>query len=268
MPHTAVAKPISTSVLERFEGSIAVHAMPMQVRIGPRTSAVRISAEYREIVCGDAIPWLRASCDDAHADKRAGLSVVTSLPDVSEVDLDLASWRAWFLDAAALCVRAADRRCATIFFQTDIKRDGRTVDKGALVVRAAEDAGASVLFHKVVCRRPPGHTTFGRPAFTHLVAVSFEARAPGIVSVPDVIVDAGRLTWARAMGMRACSDAVRFARDCTPTTTIADPFCGVGTVPAVANALGLAAIGVERSKKRCERARALVVTEADIARAL
>ena len=38
--------------------------------------------------------------------------------------------------------------------QSDIKRDGRWIDKGAMVIRAAEDAGARVLFHKIVLRRP------------------------------------------------------------------------------------------------------------------
>jgi tRNA G10 N-methylase Trm11 len=38
-----------------------------------------------------------------------------------------------------------------------------------------------------------------------------------------------------------------------------DPFCGVGTVLAVANALGVDALGVELSRKRCEQSRTLRV---------
>jgi tRNA G10 N-methylase Trm11 len=40
---------------------------------------------------------------------------------------------------------------------------------------------------------------------------------------------------------------------------IFDPFCGVGTVLAVANALGLEAIGVEKARKRSEQSRLLRV---------
>jgi tRNA G10 N-methylase Trm11 len=40
---------------------------------------------------------------------------------------------------------------------------------------------------------------------------------------------------------------------------VVDPFCGVGTVLAVANALGLEALGVEKARKRAEQARALRV---------
>jgi 23S rRNA G2445 N2-methylase RlmL len=62
--------------------------------------------------------------------------------------------------------------------------------------------------------------------------------------------------WA---DVRAAAQAVRFARDEVGAKTIFDPFCGVGTVLAAANALGLDALGVELSRKRCEQARALEI---------
>jgi hypothetical protein len=92
----------------------------------------------------------------------AGACAVTSLPDVSEVGLALPVWRAWFLGAVRLVIDAVPAESAAIFFQSDIKRDGVWIDKGALVTRAAEDAGAHLLFHKIVCRRPPGMLTAGR----------------------------------------------------------------------------------------------------------
>jgi len=189
---------------------------------------------------------------------------VTSLPDVSEVGLALPVWRTWFLDAVRLVIESVPDESAAIFFQSDIKRDGVWIDKGALVTRAAEDAGASVLFHKVVCRRPPGMLTMGRPGFTHLIAVSRKMKCPDVLPIPDVIVDAGRLPWVRAMGVRAAAHAVRFARDQVGAKTVFDPFCGVGTVLAAANALGLDALGVEKARKRCEEARKLTVKPSEL----
>jgi tRNA G10 N-methylase Trm11 len=66
------------------------------------------------------------------------------------------------------------------------------------------------------------------------------------------------------MGVRAAGHAVRFARDQVGAKIIFDPFCGVGTVPAVANALGLDVIGVELSKKRCEDSREQTVKPAEL----
>ena len=207
----------------------------------------------REVHCADAIGWLR------QRGRIEGACAITSLPDVSEVNLSLPAWRAWFLGAVTLVVDAVPDTSAALFFQSDIKRDGVWVDKGAMVIRAAEDAGAHILFHKIVCRRPPGVLTYGRPGYTHLIAVSRAMKCPDVLPLPDVITDAGALPWVRAMGVRAAGHAVRFARDQVGAQVVVDPFCGVGTVLAAANALGVDALGVELSRKRCEQARALTI---------
>lgn len=207
----------------------------------------------RIVECADAIAWMRAR------GRIDGACAVTSLPDVSEVNIDLAKWRAWFLGAVELVVNAVPDEGAALFFQSDIKRDGAWIDKGAMVIRAAEDAGARVLFHKIVARRPPGMLTYGRPGYTHLIAVSRALRCPDVLPLPDIITDAGELKWIRAMGVRAAGQAVRFVKEQAGAKVVFDPFCGVGTVLAAANALGLDAIGVELSRKRCEQSRELRV---------
>jgi hypothetical protein len=217
-----------------------------------------VTAPQREVVCADAIPWLRE-----HG-RIEGACAVTSLPDVSELGVTLPVWRDWFLGAVRLVVDAVPDASAAIFFQSDIKYEGRWIDKGAMVVRAAEDAGAHVLFHKIVCRRPPGMLTTGRPGFTHLIAVSRAMICPDVLTIPDVITDAGEQKWVRAMGVRAAAHAVRFARDQVGARVVLDPFCGVGTVLAVANTLGLEALGVEKARKRAEQARELRVTATEL----
>jgi hypothetical protein len=219
----------------------------------PVNAAPAPAPAQREVHCAEALGWMRAR------GRIEGACAVTSLPDVSEVNLSLTAWRAWFLGAVALVVDAVPETSAALFFQSDIKRDGVWVDKGAMVIRAAEDAGAHILFHKIVCRRPPGMLTYGRPGYTHLIAVSRAMKCPEVLPLPDIITDAGRQPWVRAMGVRAAGHAVRFARDEVGATTVFDPFCGVGTVLAAANALGLDALGVELSRKRCEQARALEI---------
>jgi hypothetical protein len=216
------------------------------------------SVSAREVVCADAIAWMR------ERGPVAGACAITSLPDVSEVGLALPVWRSWFLEAVRLVIAAVPDGSAALFFQSDIKRDGVWIDKGALVTRAAEDAGARILFHKIVCRRPPGILTMGRPGYTHLIAVSRAMKCPDVLPIPDVITDAGRQPWVRAMGVRAAAHAVRFARDQVRATTVLDPFCGVGTVLAVANAFGLDAIGVEKSAKRAAQSRQLTISPGEL----
>jgi len=212
----------------------------------------------REIICADAIAWMQAR------GRIDGACAVTSLPDVSEIGKSLPVWRDWFLNAVHLVVESVPADSAALFFQSDIKRSGVWIDKGAMVIRAAEDAGARVLLHKIICRRPPGTLTQGRPGFTHLIAVSKEMKCPDTLPIPDVIADAGPSLWIRATGLRATAQAVRFARDQVGAKLIFDPFCGVGTIPAVANALGLDALGIELAKKRCEQSRTQTVTTADL----
>lgn len=61
------------------------------------------------------------------------------------------------------------------------------------------------------------------------------------------------------MGVAACRVACAYLRDEVGARVVVDPFCGRGTVLAVANAMGMDAIGVELSAKRCRAARVLVV---------
>ncbi|HTA17839.1 MAG TPA: SAM-dependent methyltransferase [Polyangia bacterium] len=198
----------------------------------------------------EALEWLRAR------GRLDGCSVVTSLPDVSEIPaFDLEAWTRWFEDAAALVVGAVPDDGVAIFFQSDIKRAGAWIDKGALVQRGAERAGARLLFHKIVCRKPPGTVTFGRAAYSHLLAYSRGVRPRPERATADVLLDAGFQPGTKAMGVSACVDACRFVLRETRTRTVVDPFCGYGTALAVANALGLDAIGVDLSARMCKKSR-------------
>jgi tRNA G10 N-methylase Trm11 len=67
------------------------------------------------------------------------------------------------------------------------------------------------------------------------------------------------MPWSRAMGVEACRVALRFVREETATRLVVDPFCGRGTVLAVANAMGFDALGIDLGAKRCKAARALTL---------
>jgi hypothetical protein len=219
------------------------------------TTLATTGTPKRTVHHGDALPWLRA------AGTLAGASVVTSLPDASELPaLGFDGWRRWFDDAALLTIRSVPDDGVAIFFQSDVNRAGHWIDKGAMVSRAAERAGMVTLFHKIVCRKPPGTMTHGRASYSHLLGFARVLRPALARATPDVLPDGGFQPSPKSMGVLACVDACRFVLTQTRTRTIVDPFCGLGTVLAVANALGLDAIGVDVSARMCKRARQLSVT--------
>jgi hypothetical protein len=180
------------------------------------------------------------------------------MPDSSELpNLPHAEWESWFVAAAALVVSRVPIEGLAVFYQTDVKAQGHWIDKAQLVARGAERAGARLVFHKIVLRAEAGTVTRGRPAYSHLVAWSRGARLTLADATTDVLPSAGKTTWTRGMGVEACRAACEAVLRYTPTRIIVDPFCGHGTVLAVANAMDLAAVGVELGARRARRARTL-----------
>jgi len=210
------------------------------------------TAAARTVFCEDALPWLQQRA------KLANCSFITSLPDVSGLPgLSLEAWQRWFIEAAGLTLAATPDEGVTIFYQTDIKREGLWVDKSELCHRAARQQEAALLWHRIVCRRPAGQANFGRPAYSHLLCYSRAVRDRAAPPYPDVLPATGEMTWSQAMGSAACRLACEYVISHTSTRTVVDPFCGWGSVLAVANGLGLDAIGVEKNRKRAGKARAL-----------
>jgi hypothetical protein len=204
----------------------------------------------REVIHGDALDYLSKA-----PLPKDGCSFFTSLPDISELGKgSLPGWQEWFREAAMRVLQACPDEGVAIFYQTDIKREGVWVDKSYLCQQAAERTGHALLWRKVICRVPPGRVTFGRPAYAHLLCFSRGIRADPAHSTADVLAEGGPFLWARGLGLDACAVGCRFILEHTNTRTVVDPFCGVGTVLAVANALGMNAVGIELHHKRARKA--------------
>jgi hypothetical protein len=217
--------------------------------VGRACDPTRVTSPTRTVHHADALDFLRGRALPRE------VALVTSMPDISELSIrDLSTYKRWFFDAGRLCLEAVHPESVAIFFQSDIKVNGVWLDKGYLVQRAAEESGVELLWHKIVCRAPAGTTTFGRPAYSHMLCFSRALRADPSRSTPDVVPAQGKTLWSRGMGVEACFLACRWLVRETNCSVVLDPFCGVGTTLACANALALDAIGVELSRKRAERA--------------
>jgi hypothetical protein len=204
----------------------------------------------REVVHGDAVEWLLAH------PSLAETSVIASLPDVAELGISLDRWREFFLRAACASLLTAADAGLCVFVQTDTKLDGRWISKAGLILRVADELGVAMLFHKVVCRQPPGTRVHGRPGFTHILGFSRLALDDTRHPTPDVLPDRGEMPWTHSIGTAAAVAAVDAVKRLAPSTRrIVVPCCGLGTILAVANEHGFDAIGIERNRKRAEAAR-------------
>jgi hypothetical protein len=209
----------------------------------------------RTVHQAEALAWLAAHPAEPQT------SVITSLPDVSErAAQGFDAWRSWFGTAVKSVLDWVPAGGVAVFFQSDIVHRGVWVDKGYLVLSAAEASGHVLVWHKVVCRVAPGTPSPGRAGYSHLICVAREPRPAFRQALPDVLPDAGFEASQKAMGVEACALAVRFVLAETDARVVVDPFCGQGTALAVANALGLDAVGIDLSARCCRAARKLSVT--------
>lgn len=197
----------------------------------------------RTVVCADTTEWIKTQSDLS--------SVITSLPDAEETSLGIIEWQKWFVRIVEeICKRVKPTGYA-IFYQTDRKTKGHIIDKSYLVTKGARLAGVKTIFHKIFLKREVGARNPFRPTYTHLLCFSSKG-TPG-KATPDVL-PAGKMIYKNAMGLTACRFAVEYLKD-KGVKTITDPFCGRGSVLAVANKLGLDAVGVDILEEQCDYAK-------------
>ena len=203
----------------------------------------------RELYCDDVFEWLKQN------PLENGTSVVASMPDFSEFsNTTLDEYKKIFTEMAEKILLATPINDVTIFYQSDIKVDGRWIDKGFLVQKAAEAKGHSLLWHKMICRVPPGMTTFGRPSYTHILAFSQNFTLDPKDSTADILPQMGEKLWERGMGAKGAMMMAKFIKEKVGSHTLVNPFCGMGSLLAVGNAYGLNVKGIERSPKRLKNA--------------
>ena len=202
----------------------------------------------RKVICCDAFEKLPSI--------RSAKAIITSLPDASEVDCGLKGYKDWFTRAVCMVLCSVAQNGIAVFYQSDRKHDGILLSKASLLCNASASIGFQLVWHKIVLRNRVGAINLYRPAYVHMMAFSRSVTAGKATA--DVI-EQGETVYKNGIGINAAHVAVRFAIEKAQARVIYDPFCGRGTILAVANALGCDSIGFDVDESQCVYARALRV---------
>lgn len=83
----------------------------------------------RQVYCTDALKWLEQN--------RNHKVIITSLPDMEEVGLNLNDWQNWIFQACQLLELSLADDGIIFFYQTDRRYKGQIVDKKGLIGKSA-----------------------------------------------------------------------------------------------------------------------------------
>ena len=201
----------------------------------------KVKGSLREVICKDALVWLKGQTDLS--------TIVTSIPEMDEVGLKEDAYNTFFRDCVKACILATKPTGYCIFLQTDRKHHG-WIDKSYLITDEATKAGLKMMWHKIALRQEVGTSGLFRPTYSHMLCYSKKGK-PGKV-FPDVI-QRGDVTYENAFGIDAVKHVLEYIR-AQGIREVVDPFVGSGTTLAIANRLGLHAIGVDIDPKQCKKA--------------
>ncbi|NDA64037.1 MAG: SAM-dependent methyltransferase, partial [Chitinophagia bacterium] len=179
-------------------------------------------------------------------------SIVTSIPDMSEVGLKFDAYITFFRTAAKLCLEATKPTGYTIFLQTDRKHNG-WLDKSYLIQDEAHKLGVRLLWHKIALRTAVGKTDLYRPTYSHMLCFS----KTGSIGTPfPDVLERGTVTYANGFGILAVKAVIEYLHK-RGIRRVTDPFVGSGTTLAIAELFGIDSIGVDIDPEQCKKARVL-----------
>jgi hypothetical protein len=169
-PTKSIPTPSNSETASSSSSSPSSTETPTTAASGPR----------REVTCTEAVAWLESQT------QLAG-SVITSVPDVSEMSeasvRPVDKWQPWFINACRLIMEKTPPDAVAIFYQTDIKPLGIWIDKGYMVAQAAQQAGMTQLWHKIVVAERVDSMRGGVATFAHLLCYSKVSAETSITSL-------------------------------------------------------------------------------------
>lgn len=191
----------------------------------------------REIIVADAVKWLeeQTACSIPN--------VVTGICDMDEIGATLPEYLRFFKQVANLIFSRMNPGGYAVFIQTDRKYQREWIDKSALLSECARENGFKMVWHKIQLLREVDGTDLYRPTYSHMLCYTVNGTSGA--AFPDVLPVSRRL-YKNGTPIEAARRSLLFIKQYNKKSTkVVDPFVGRGTIPAIANALGMDAVGID-----------------------
>lgn len=200
----------------------------------------------RKIIVADSLKWLAGQPNGSIS------NVVTGICDMGETQMTMDQYLDFFRKVSGLIFKKLNPKGYAIFIQTDRKYQRSWIDKSYILTSMAQQAGFKMVWHKIVLHRGVGRTDLHRPTYAHMLCYT-KTGNPG-AAFPDVI-DVSKKLYKNATPLEAARLAIEFVKKNSKAgKTVLDPFVGRGTVVALANQVGLDAIGIDIDPVQAKKA--------------
>ena len=215
------------------------------------------------IICDDSLKWLRCQGD------RSIANVLTGLPDMNEVHMELPEYLEFFRTIAELIFQKLSDNGYAIFIQTDRKFDGQTIDKSYHLTDVAYKNTMKLVWHKIVLQRDVGKIDLHRPTYSHVLCYTRNGK-PG-AAFQDVFPVSDKL-YENATPQNACYRSAEYlytvsksrgagikdGDDHNVSGDVVDPFVGRGTAGVACLRAGLTFVGIDIDEEQCQKSRDLL----------
>lgn len=191
----------------------------------------------RKIIVADSLQWLKKLHD------KSIPNILTGICDLDETDMEMTGYLDFFNRVVQLIFNKVDPDGYVVFIQTDRKYQRQWIDKSFIISDIANRNGFKMAWHKIILHREVGRTDLHRPTYAHMLCYTVNGTTGS--AFPDVLPVSSKL-YKNGTPILAARSALEFIKQYNKVSSLVlDPFVGQGTVPAIANALGMDSIGID-----------------------
>lgn len=201
----------------------------------------------RTIIHDDCLNWIKT--------QEVLQNVVTGICDQSETTMNIDEYLVFFNDVADEIFKKLAPKGYAIFIQTDRKYNKQVLSKAFMLMTIAYEHNVKLIWHKIVMHRPG--TDLHRPSYAHMLCFSKSGTTGA--ATPDVIQPSKRV-YKNGTPINAAIVALEFIKKYSDSNVVIDLFVGRGTIVAIANKMGLSAIGIDIDKEQVEAATKLIIS--------